>query len=340
VAVADGPAADAPARDGEEAFMQIRRLMHRRGSRLVLAAAVSLGLAQSALSAAVPPAAETFASPEAAAAALADATRAHDDAKLQVIFGPGNEKLLSSGDRIADQEQQRRFAAAYDEKHTLVPEGTGQIVLSVGNNDWPTPIPIVQAGGGWQFDTKVGAEEIINRRIGRNELAAIRVALTFVDAQKDYSERMKQQGGSGFYAQRMISTPGRQDGLYWPVTVGSDESPFGPLVAQAEEEGYPGGTSAGKPIPYQGYYFHILKAQGPNASGGAKSYVKSGKMTDGFALIAWPASFGSSGVMTFEVNQDGIVFQKDLGTATGKLAPRISTFDPDITWARVDVTNR
>lgn len=236
--------------------MRIGRLVHRRGSGLVLAAAITLGLTRSVLSAA-PAAQETFASPDAAAAALADATRAHDDAKLRAIFGPGTEKLLSSGDRYADLEQQRRFAASYDEKHALVPDGTGRVVLDVGNNDWPMPIPIIQAAGGWQFDTKAGAEEIIDRRIGRNELAAIRVALTFVDGQKDYFERMKQASGSGTYAQRLVSTAGHEDGLYWPASEGSEESPFGPLVAQAQDEGYPGEMSSGKLVPYQGYYFRF-----------------------------------------------------------------------------------
>jgi len=283
---------------------------------------------------------QSYAAPEEAAAALAAATRAHDQAALRAIFGPGSERLLSSGDRYADEQGQSRFAAAYDKKHALVPQAAGRMQLEVGANDWPLPIPIVQAGGRWQFDTQAGAEEIINRRIGRNELAAIRVSLAYVEAQKDYFARIKQETGTGSYAERLVSTPGHQDGLYWPAGAGNSESPFGPLVSQAEEEGYPGALVGGKPIPYQGYNFRILKAQGPDAPGGAMSYVQSGRMTGGFALIAWPASYGSSGIMTFQVNQDGVVFQKDLGPTTSRVVPGIARFDPDLTWARVDVVNR
>jgi Protein of unknown function (DUF2950) len=282
----------------------------------------------------------SYATPDEAAAALAAATHSHDLAALRSVLGPDSGKLLSSGDRYADKEREARFAAAYDEKHTLVPQGTDRVVLDVGNDDWPLPIPIVRVDGRWQFDTKEGAEEIINRRIGRNELAAIRVALTYVDAQKDYFNHMKQQTGTGYYAERLVSTQGRQDGLYWPATTGNAESPFGPLVAQAQEEGYPGELVGGKPIPYQGYYFHVLKAQGSNAPGGAMSYVQSGRLTGGFALIAWPATYASSGIMTFEVNQDGTVFQKDLGTNTAHVAAAVTRFDPDLTWARVELTNQ
>jgi hypothetical protein len=283
-----------------------------------------------------------YASPEEAAAALATAARSHDQAALSTIFGSDSKNLLSSGDRYADEEQQRRFAAAFDEKHELVPKGPERMELNVGNNDWPLPIPIVQRGRWhrWFFGTKSGTEEIINRRIDRNELAAIRVALSYLDAQKDYFERMKQQTGTGFYAERLISTPGRQDGLYWTTAPGTAESPFGPLVTRAEGEGYPGANIRGKPIPYQGYYFSVLRAQGSNASGGAMNYVKSRRMTGGFALIAWPAIYGSSGIMTFQVDKDGVVFRKDLGSSTSRAAPRVTRFDPDMTWARVEVTNQ
>ena len=193
--------------------------------------------------------------------------RSHDQAALRAILGPNSERLLSSGDRYADVEQQNRFAAVYDQKHVLVPEHPERMVLDVGPDDWPLPISIVQRGRWhrWVFDTKAGADEIVNRRIGRDELSAIRVALGYVDAQKDYFERMKQQTGTGFYAERLISTAGRRDGLYWPAAEGTSESPFGPLIAQAEGEGYPGAFVGGRPIPYQGYYFRVLQAQGPNA---------------------------------------------------------------------------
>jgi hypothetical protein len=283
-----------------------------------------------------------YASPEEAAAALATAARSHDQVGLSTILGAGNEQLLSSGDRYADEQQQRRFADAYDEKHELVSQGPERMVLHVGNNDWPFPMPIVQRGRwhNWFFDRKSGAEEIINRRIARNELAAIRVALNYVDAQKDYFERMRQQTGTGFYAERLISTPGRQDGLYWPTAAGTSESPFGPLMTQAKGEGYPGANVGGKLIPYQGYYFRVLRAQSSNAAGGAISYVRSRRMTGGFALIAWPAIYGSSGTMTFQVGHDGVVLRKDLGASTSRVASRVTRFDPDMTWARVEVTNK
>jgi hypothetical protein len=321
--------------------MNIRTLARVRARCVGLAAASWLLLAQGVAHAQAP-AQQTYASPEEAAAALASATRTHDTAALRAILGPDSEKLLSTGDRYADAEQQRRFAAAYDEKHQLVKNGPDHEELDVGADDWPLPIPIVQIDGRWHFDTKAGAQEIIDRRIGRNELAAIRVMLTYVEAQKDYFDLMKQRTGTGFYAQRLISTAGRQDGLYWPVAAGSAESPFGPLVDQAQDEGYPapGALVGGKPIPYQGYYFRILKAQGPDAPSGTISYVQSGRMARGFALIAWPSSFGSSGIMSFTVNQDGVVFQKDLGTDTARVAPAITQFDPDLSWTRVDITGQ
>lgn len=319
--------------------MSVRTSRERSRLCIAIGTAMWLGLAQGALSA-PQQSQRSYASPGEAAAALATATRSHDQAALRAIFGLGSEKLLSSGDRYADEETQRRFAAAYDEKHALVPKGAGRVELDVGENDWPLPIPIVQSDSRWRFDTRAGAEEIVNRRIGRNELAAIRLAFAYVDAQKDYFARMKQQTGSGFYAERLISTPGHRDGLYWPATAENSESPFGTVMAQAEQEGYAGAFTGTKRIPYQGYYFRVLKAQGQDAPGGARNYVKSGRMTEGFALLAWPASYGSSGIMTFQIGQDGVVFQKDLGTATVRVAPTITQFGPDLTWARVEVTNQ
>jgi hypothetical protein len=285
---------------------------------------------------------QTYFTPEDAAAALATAARSHDQAALRAILGAGREKLLSSGDHYADQEQQRRFAAAYDERHVLVPQGPQRIELEVGNDNWPLPILIVQKGrwDRWRFDAKSGADELVNRRIRRDESAAIRVALSYVDAQKDYFERIKQQTGEGVYAERLISRPGRQDGLYWQAAADAVQSPFGLLVGHAESEGYPGSIVNGRLTPYQGYYFRVLKAQGPNAAGGAMSYKKSRRMTGGFALIAWPATYGSSGIMTFQVDQDGVVFQKDLGPNTARVASSTAQFNPDQTWARVDVTSR
>jgi hypothetical protein len=279
-----------------------------------------------------------FASPDEAAAALIDAIKLGDQKRLVAVLGPGSEPLINSGDPHADAANRQKFVENYDAQHKLAEMAPGRDVLNVGVNDWPLPIPVVQGNGGWRFDSRAGAQEIINRRIGRNEIAAIRVALTYVDAQRDYFERSKQTGGTGEYAQRLISTPNQHDGLYWAAAAGDPESPFGPLVAQAVEEGYPGDIVAGRPIPYQGYYFRVLKGQGEHAPGGAKTYMAGGHMTGGFALIAWPARFGVSGIMTFLVDQDGVVFQKDLGEGTVVAAAAMTRFDPDLTWARVDVT--
>lgn len=284
------------------------------------------------------PAQRSFASAEEAAAALAQAAASDNQRALSAIFGPGSETLLFSGDRIADQAQLRRFADAYATKRALVPRGPNQVELEVGSNGWPLPIPIVQTHGRWRFNAKAGAEEIINRRIGRDELSTIQVLLAFVEAQKDYFERTAQRTGTGVYAQRLISTPGRQDGLYWSTQAGEPESPFGPLVAEAQEEGYPGGHSGGRPIPYKGYYYRVLKAQGPNAVGGAKSYMRSGRMIGGYALLAWPAKYGASGIMSFQVGPDGVVFQRDLGPDTATAAARIQKFDPDLSWARITLS--
>jgi Protein of unknown function (DUF2950) len=283
-----------------------------------------------------------YASPEEAAAALASAARSHDQDALSVILGSGSEKLLSSGDRYGAEELRRCFAAAYDEKHTLVPEGPERVELHVGNNDWPLPIAIVQEGrwNRWMFDAKPDTKEIIDRRIGRNEQAAIRVASSYVDAQKDYFQRAKQRTGTGYYAERLISTSGRYDSLFRITAARPSESPFGPLMTQAQSGCYSAKIVNGRLIRYQGYYFRVVKAQGPNAPGGAMSYMTSGLMTRGHALIAWPAIFGSSGIMTFQVDQDGVVFRKDLGARTSRIASRITQFDPDPTWVRVEVTNR
>jgi hypothetical protein len=309
---------------------------------VVLAGWLSIGPGAPSAVAAQPTAApsqSTFASPDDATAALLDAMKQSDQRRLLAVLGPGSEALINSGDPHADAANRQKFVDNYQAQHKLAEVTPGHDVLDIGVNDWPLPIPVVQVNGRWQFDSRAGAQEIVNRRIGRNEIAAIRVALTYVDAQRDFFERTKQNGGMGEYAQRLISTPDGHDGLYWPAAADEPESPFGPLVAQAVEEGYPGDIVSGRQIPYQGYYFRVLKAQGQNAPGGAKSYLAGGRMTDGFALVAWPASFGVSGIMTFVVGQDGVVFQKDLGTATAAAAAAIARFDPDLTWARVDVTS-
>jgi hypothetical protein len=302
-----------------------------------IAAAIFVVVLGAAAARAEPTAAAGFTTADEAVGALIAALTANDTAALHRVLGPGSESLINSGDRYADQRRREMFLTAYGEQHKLVLSGDNRMVLNVGKNDWPTPIPLVKQGALWRFDTAAGAQEIINRRIGRNEIAAIRVSVFYTDAQKDYFERLKQTAGGGEYAQRLISTSNKQDGLYWPAGEGELESPLAPLIAQTIDEGYPGAIVSGKPIPYQGYYFRILKGQGDNAPGGAKDYIADGKMTSGFALVAWPATYGVSGIMTFVVDQDGVVFQKDLGERTA-LAGAMTRFDPDLSWARVDIT--
>ena len=212
------------------------------------------------------------------------------------------------------------------------------MVLKVGNDNWPLPIPLVEADGRWHFDTEAGAQELIDRWIGRNEIAAIRTCLAYVDAQKAFFA-FTNQNGAAQYAQRLLSSPGQYDGLYWPAAKGVPDSPLEPLIAQAREDGYPVDSNAPGPRPYQGYYFRILTGQGPNTPEGARNYVSNGRMTNGFALIAWPASYGVSGIMSFVVNQDGIVFQKDLGPETAAIAATTKLFDPDLSWEKVELVD-
>jgi hypothetical protein len=269
-----------------------------------------------------------FATPDAAARALAAAVRNPDPAKhLLKVLGPEGEEIVSSGDPVDDAAARKRFAAALGARMRVEQSDDGAMaILHVGRDDWPFPIPIVRDTEGWRFDTAAGKEELLNRRIGRNELAAIAVCRAYVDAQKEFAER------SHTYARSFRSTPGKQDGLYWETT-GADESPFGPLVATAATEGYrvPAEADASR-APYHGYFFRILDAQGAHAPGGAKSYVKDDRMSGGFALVAWPAERGSSGIMTFIVGPQGVVFQKDLGDGTAEAAKAITTFDPDRSW--------
>jgi hypothetical protein len=275
----------------------------------------------------------TFDDADKAVTALVEALRGNQQEALRGVLGPGSEKLLNSGDPYSDTAERQKFLAAYDAQHKLVQGEQGQKILQVGKDDWPFPIPLVQADGRWHFDSEAGAQELINRRIGGNEIAAIRTTLTYVDAQKAFFAL------TGHYAEHLVSRPGKHDGLYWPAAEGEAESPLAPLMAQAVEEGYPGERVAGKPVPYHGYLFRILTGQGTSASEGARDYLSHGRMTNGFGLIAWPASYGASGIMSFIVNQDGIVFQKDLGPDTAAVAAATKLFDPDLSWARVDIVD-
>jgi hypothetical protein len=308
----------------------------------VMAAAIFTGHVQAAEPAA--PAAEakkkpaavkqkTYATPEEAVQDFVAAMKADDTKALHAILGAGARPLISSGDAVADKEGRARFVKAYDEANKLETSGEEKVVLSIGKDSWPMPIPIVKGAAGWRFDTKQGQEELLNRRIGRNEIFTMQAMLAYVDAQREYYLRNPQKDKLLSYAQRFVSTQGKRDGLYYPTKEGEPQSPLGPLFSGAKAEGYTKGEG-GKPVPYHGYYYRILKGQGPDAKGGAYDYVAQGKMIGGFALIAWPATYGNSGVMTFIVNHDGAVYEKDLGPDTATAAQRITKYNPDKTWKR------
>ena len=281
---------------------------------------------------------QTFSSPEEAVKALVAAVKADDAMALSAILGPGSEDVVSSGDPVADKVGYEQFINLYKQKNRLEEEGTERVILSIGDEDWPFPIPIIKDAGAWRFATQEGREELLARRIGNNELSVIRVCLAFVDAQREYA--FKDRNGDGFreYAQKFMSDTGKQDGLYWKTNEGEEQSPLGPLIAEAQEKGYPVRPAGSEPIPYYGYYYRILKAQGKNAPGGAYDYVVEGKMIGGFALVAYPAQYGSSGVMTFIVNHLGVVYQKDLGMNTDETASAMTSFDPDGSWKKVGET--
>jgi hypothetical protein len=276
---------------------------------------------------------EQFNTPDAAVDALVSAARSGDAKAIVAVLGPDGNAIVSSGDPVADSNTREKFVAAYDVKHAIEPEGDGTQTLIIGDDDWPFPIPLVNKAGEWQFDTGAGLDEILRRRVGRNELSAIEVARAYVQAQNEYAELDPAGLGRGVYAQRIVSHPGKKDGLYWPTAEGQPPSPLGALAAQASAEGYKAGKA---PVPYHGYYYRILTRQGADAPGGAYDYLVKGKMRGGFALLAFPAEYGNSGIMTFMVNHDGTVFQKDLGPQTAKLARRIESFAPDQTWTTAD----
>lgn len=273
----------------------------------------------------------TFTSAEAAVAALVEAAKVGDGKQLDPLFGPGARKVLPSGDPVADREAREHFVQRAAERTHLERVGDDFAVLSVGADDWPFPIPLIEESGSWRFDTEAGKTEILNRRIGRNELFTIQVCQEYVAAQREYARRKRAAEGVYEYAQRLRSTPGKHDGLYWETQEGEAESPIGPLFAAASREGYRPGMNS-TPEPFHGYVYEELRAAGPKAPGGARSYVKDGRMTRGFALLAYPVRHGSSGVKTFIVNEQGIVFEKDLGPRTAEIASRISAYDPDDSW--------
>lgn len=277
---------------------------------------------------------KSFATPEEAVKELVAAARAGDSKALLAIFGADAKALISSGDAVADKRGRERFVKAYEEANKLTPSGESKTILSVGKDEWPLPIPIVKDAAGWRFDTNAGKEEIINRRVGRNELSTIQAVLAYVDAQREYYLGNPRHDKLLQYAQKFVSAEGKRDGLYWPAKAGEKPSPLGPLFTRARAAGYTKGE-AGKPVAYHGYHYRILKGQGPDAPGGAYDYVAQGRMIGGFALVAYPASYGSSGVMTFIVNHDGVVYQKDLGPQTASVATKMTKFNPDKTWQPV-----
>ena len=280
----------------------------------------------------------TFASPAEARQALIDAVRAQDHDALRAIFGPVAGEL-EPGDPVEQAAEFEHFARHVAEGVELAKESETKGTLLVGAEKWPFPVPIVNRGGIWLFDTEAGREEILNRRIGQNELLAIQVCRAYVEAQREYYTMPEPDGDQiPKYAQRMISTPGKRDGLYWPTAAGAKESPLGPLVAKAKEEGYMQQRKPGQkgPRPFHGYYFRILKRQGSSAQGGKFAYVINGNMVGGHALVAYPARWGVSGVMTFIVNQRGRVYQKNLGPGTAEIARRMKAYNPDLTWKLVE----
>jgi Protein of unknown function (DUF2950) len=279
---------------------------------------------------------EHFASAEEGAQARIAALKANDVKALLNILGPEARPLIASGDPVEDRQDRERVVQEYEASHSLVMSNETKAVLQAGNDDWPLPIPLVKDTDGWHFDTHAGKEEILNRRIGRHELAAIEVCRAYVDAQREYYLRNPTGDALLHYAQKFLSTKGKRDGLYWSTKDSKEPSPLGPQIARARGEGYVKAKGArGQPLPYHGYYYRILKAQGPDAPGGAYDYVVRGKMLGAFALVAYPASWGSSGVMTFLVNRDGVVYQKDLGPNTAALARSMTRFNPDSTWTRL-----
>jgi Protein of unknown function (DUF2950) len=276
---------------------------------------------------------QRYTTADAAVDALYASAKSGEERAALVVLGPNGEDIVSSGDKVSDDAVRARFLSSYDAKHEIKTEGD-KATLIIGDNNYPFPIPLVRRAGKWAFDTDAGRIEILARRIGHNELDAIQTALAYADAQDEYASKDRGDG-LGAYAQRFISDAGKKNGLYWPNAQGEEESPLGELFADASAEGYGGG---GGHAPYHGYYYRILTKQGPHASGGAVDYVVKGKMIGGYGLVAYPAEYRNSGVMTFVVNHTGQVYQKDLGPDTANIAEKMASFDPDPSWKKVDAT--
>ena len=282
--------------------------------------------------------AEGFQTPDDGAKALLNAARSDDRNQIVAVFGSQDKDILSSGDDVEDKNNRSEFVTLAQEKMVVEKVGENRAIVHVGNTDWPFPIPLVKNGGSWQFDVKQGRQEILNRRIGRNELSTLSAVRGYVEAQFDYASSDRDGDGVSKYAQKLQSEPGKHDGLFWETEDGQPQSPLGSLIAQARAEGYKAKGAAEKPSPYHGYYYRILTRQGSSAPGGKYDYIINGNMIAGFALVAFPAQYGSSGIMTFIVNQQGKIFQKDLGPKTAEIAENMKEYNPDSKWEPVQGT--
>jgi Protein of unknown function (DUF2950) len=275
---------------------------------------------------------KTFPSYKAAIAAFVTAVSANDEVAVTGIIGAKAQDLLTSGDAVQDENARQSFLARYKEAHAFVRKNPDRVLLTVGKSAWELPFPIVRVDGAWRFDADEGAQELVYRRIGQNELDAIKVCRALYEAQKSYAAAAHDGNPSGLYAQHFRSDPGMQNGLYWDAKPGEPESPAGALVAQATSEGYGATPVSGKPTPFHGYYYRIIKSQGAHARGGAKEYVQDGKMNGGFAIVAYPAEYRGSGVMTFIVSARGRVYERDLSENSEQQATSLEVFDPDSSW--------
>ncbi len=323
MAAEEGVAAGEPGGSREHPGKQDMKRVKPYGRCSLLALAVLLA----GSSIAQQPGQQTFSSAQAAIDALVAAVRANDEGAMLRILGRDASRIVSSGDPVEDAHSRANFVERYQQMHRLVGEPNGTAALYIGAENWPMPIPLAHAGRSWYFDTDAAKREILYRRIGRNELSAIRVCEELAAAEKEYHSI------HGTYAGKILSDQGRQNGLYWEAAAGKPRSPIGPLVAAAVAEGYRQGRS-GAPTPFRGYHFHVLLSQGAAAPGGAKSYIVNGRMTGGFAYLAYPAEYRSSGVMTFIVSNDGVVYQKDLGRETARIARAMKSYDPDAGWQK------
>jgi hypothetical protein len=314
--------------------MKSRILLPRSGAFVtaVLLPSILLTSLGACRHAEAPPA---FATPEDAVKALTGAVRANDLQRVLAIFGPDGQALIDSSDAATARRNRDIFAVAIAERWHLEDHGPATKILVIGNEDWPFPVPLVKDGNAWRFDTAAGKEEVLARRIGRNELTAMRICRAYVVAQHIYASRPHDGKPRGTFARAFASDTGRENGLYWPTARGRKRSPLGDLLAEAADEAAARRASAGQPQPFHGYYFRILTAQGAAAPGGARDYVVNGELSGGFALVAWPAQYDVTGIMTFIVNRDGVVWEKDAGSETAAAAQAMTRYDPDSSWSAV-----